>query len=314
VVAYVARRLVLLIPTLLGISIVSFLLIHVAPGDPATAILGVLATPEMIEQFRLDHHLNDPLPIQYLSWLGNVLRGDLGYSLVTPVPVSTLLSTQFPPTILLTLFTVVLAVPIAIATGVWSAVRRGKLVDSVSRATWLFGLSMPSFWLGLLLILLFGVELQWLPVGGYVSPADDPVECLRSLFLPALTLALPLAAVVSRITRTSVLEVLERDYVRTAVARGASRQRVLWAHVMPNAIVPTLTTIGLQIGYLLGGAVLVEAIFNIPGLGRLLVFSVGNRDYGVIQGIVLLGALCVILVQLAIDLVVARLDPRIQLR
>ncbi|HZV75322.1 MAG TPA: ABC transporter permease [Conexibacter sp.] len=313
-IAYTARRILLTVPTLLGVSVISFMLIHLAPGDPATAILGVLATPQMIEHFRVAFHLNDPLPLQYVNWLGGVVTGDFGFSLVTPVSVTSLLGRQFLPTVLLTGYAVVLAVPIAVATGVASAVRRGKAVDTISRAAWLFGLSMPSFWLGLLLILVFGVELRVLPVGGYVSPAEDPVQCLRSLFLPALTLALPLAAVVSRITRATVLELLDKDFVRTARAKGASQRRILWRHVVPNAVAPTLTTIGLQVGYLLGGAVLVEDVFNIPGLGRLLVFSVGNRDYAVIQGIVLLGALSVIVVQLIVDLVISRFDPRIRLR
>lgn len=311
---YVIRRLLLLIPTLLGISVIAFLLIHLAPGDPATAILGMLATPEMREQFRLDHQLNDPIPLQYVEWLGGVLRGDLGRSLASPVPVTTLLGNQYIPTILLTAFSMLIAIPVAVTTGVAAATRRGKAVDAATRATGLIGLSMPSFWLGLILILVFGVELGWLPVGGYVSPRDGLGECIRSLVLPALTLALPLGAVISRITRATVLEVLDKDYVRTARAMGTSRSRILRRHVLPNAIAPTLTTIGVQIGYLLGGAVLVEQIFNIPGLGRLLVFAVSGRDYSVVQGIVLLGALSVIFTQLAIDIVVTRIDPRIRLK
>ncbi len=310
---YVLRRLLLLIPTLLGISIVAFILIHLAPGDPAEAILGMLATPEMRAQFRADFQLNDPLWTQYWNWLTGVLRGDFGRSLAAPVPVTELLSRQWVPTVLLTAFSMAIAIPVAVTTGVVAATRRGKVVDGATRAVGLIGLSMPSFWLGLLFILFFGVRLGWLPVGGYVSPTDDLSESFKSLILPAMTLALPLSAVISRITRATVLEVLEKDFVRTARAMGTSRRRILVRHVLPNAIGPTLTTIGVQIGYLLGGAVLIEQIFNIPGLGRLLVFAVSGRDYGVVQGIVLLAAVAVIGVQLLVDIIVARIDPRIRL-
>lgn len=311
---YILRRLLLLIPTLLGISIIAFILIHLAPGDPATAILGMLATPEMREQFRADFQLNDPIVLQYLKWLGGVLQGDFGRSLSSPVAVTELLGNQYVPTILLTAFSMGIAMPVAIVSGVAAATRRGKVVDGVTRATGLIGLSMPSFWLGLLFILFFGVELGWLPVGGYTSPTEDLGECIRGLILPALTLSMPLAAVISRITRATVLEVLDKDYVRTARAMGTSRGRILSRHVLPNAIAPTLTTIGVQIGYLLGGAVLVEQIFNIPGLGRLLVFAVSGRDYGVVQGIVLLAAVSVITIQLIVDIIIARIDPRIRLK
>lgn len=310
---YVLRRLLLLIPTLVGISMIAFILIHLAPGDPATAILGMLATPEMREQFRADFQLNDPLWTQYWNWFTGVLGGDFGRSLSAPVPVTELLSKQWIPTVLLTAYSMMIAIPVALTTGVAAAVRRGKLVDGATRAIGLIGLSMPTFWLGLLFILFFGVELGWLPVGGYVSPSEDLGGCFKSLLLPALTLSLPLSAVISRITRATVLEVLEKDFVRTARAMGTSRRRILTRHVLPNAIAPTLTTIGVQIGYLLGGAVLVEQIFNIPGLGRLLVFAVSGRDYGIVQGIVLLAAVAVIGVQLIVDVIVARIDPRIRL-
>lgn len=312
--AYVARRLVLTIPTLFGISVVAFLLIHLAPGDPATAILGVLATPETLAHFREQFNLERPIPMQYVDWLSSVVRGDLGVSLTAPVSVRSMIGRQVVPTLLLTGGAVVIAVPAAIVTGVTSAVRRGRAIDSVTRAAWLVGLSMPSFWLGLLLILLFGVELELLPVGGYVSPADDLLESVRRLILPALTLALPLAAVLSRITRATVLEVLGRDFVRTARAMGASPRRILYRHVVPNVVAPTLTTLAVQVGYLVGGAVLVEQIFNIPGLGKLLVFGVSNQDYGVVQALVLLGAVSVIVIQLVVDLTITQIDPRIRLR
>lgn len=311
---YILRRLLLLIPTLLGISMVAFILIHLAPGDPADAILGMLATPEMREQFRAEFQLNDPIALQYLKWLGGLFQGDLGRSLASPVPVTELLANQYAPTFLLAAFSMGIAMPVAIFTGVAAATRRGKSIDGATRAVGLIGLSMPSFWLGLLFILYFGVELGWLPVGGYVSPTEDLGESIRSLILPALTLSLPLAAVISRITRATVLEVLDKDYVRTARAMGTSRARILTRHVLPNAIAPTLTTIGVQIGYLLGGAVVVEQIFNIPGLGRLLVFAVSGRDYGVVQGIVLLAAVSVIGIQLIVDIIIAMIDPRIRLK
>ena len=313
-IAYFGRRVLLLVPTLFGISLVSFFLIRLAPGDPATAILGVLATPQMLAQFRSQFHLDQPLPVQYLQWLAGAVTGDLGYSVISPVPVVSLLVRQFVPTVLLTTGAILISVPIGVVTGIAAARSRGQLSDGLSRAVWLFGLSMPSFWLGMLLILFFGVTLRVLPVGGYVAIESDPIGSLRSLLLPALTLAIPIAAVISRITRTAVLEVLSSDYVRTAEAKGLSRTVVLGRHVLRNAMVPTITTIGLQIGYLLGGAIVIENVFNIQGLGLLLTFAVNNRDYGVIQGLVLLAALTVMVTQLATDLIVAHIDPRITLR
>jgi peptide/nickel transport system permease protein len=314
VIAYLGRRVLLLVPTLFGISLVSFFLIHLAPGDPATAILGVLATPAMLAQFRAEFHLDQPVVVQYVQWLTGALTGNLGYSVVTPVPVVSLLVRQVVPTILLTTGAILISLPIGIVTGIAAARSRGQRSDALSRAVWLFGLSMPSFWLGMLLILLFGVTLRWLPVGGYVPIQSDPIGSLRGLLLPALTLAIPIAAVISRITRTAVLEVLASDYVRTAESKGLPETVVLGRHVLRNAMVPTVTTVGLQIGYLLGGAIVVENVFNIPGLGLLLTFAVANRDYGVIQGLVLLAALAVIATQLLTDLAVARLDPRIVLK
>ena len=313
-IAYFGRRVLLLVPTLFGISLVSYFLLHLAPGDPATAILGVLATPQMLAQFRSQFHLDQPLPVQYLQWLAGAVTGDLGYSVISPVPVVSLLVRQFVPTVLLTTGAILISVPIGVVTGIAAARSRGQLSDGLSRAVWLFGLSMPSFWLGMLLILFFGVTLRVLPVGGYVAIESDPIGSLRSLLLPALTLAIPIAAVISRITRTAVLEVLSSDYVRTAEAKGLSRTVVLGRHVLRNAMVPTITTIGLQIGYLLGGAIVIENVFNIQGLGLLLTFAVNNRDYGVIQGLVLLAALTVMVTQLATDLIVAHIDPRITLR
>lgn len=312
--SYIGRRVLLLVPTLFGISLVSFFLIHLAPGDPATAILGVLATPEMLATFREQHNLDQPVPVQYVQWLTALLQFDLGSSVSTPVPVVSLLSRQVVPTVLLTVSAVLIAVPTGIVTGVVAATHRGRIVDTLSRAAFLFGLSMPSFWLGLLLILALGVGLRILPVGGYVEPQVDAVATVRSLILPALTLSVPMAAVISRITRTAMLEVLGSDYVRTAQAKGLVERTVMRRHVLRNALVPTLTTVGLQIGYLLGGAIVVENVFNLPGLGRLMTTAVGSRDYGVIQGLVLLGASVVVTTQLLIDLVVVRLDPRIALR
>jgi peptide/nickel transport system permease protein len=309
--AYIARRLLLVVPTVLGISLVSFFLIHLAPGDPATAILGVLATPQMLANFRAQYHLDQPVIVQYVEWRGGLATGNLGYSVVSPVTVISLLARQFTPTVLLTASAMLIAVPVALMTGIVSARSRGRAADSVSRAVWLFGLSMPSFWLGMLLILLFGVFWRVLPVGGYVAIDKDPIGALRSLILPALTLAIPIAAVISRITRTSILEVLASDYVRTAESKGIRESVVMTRHVLRNSLIPAVTTIGLQVGYLLGGAIVVENVFNIPGLGLLLTFSVANRDYGVIQGIVLLGAIVVMATQLLTDLAVARLDPRV---
>lgn len=312
-VRYIARRILLLVPIFLGISVLTFVLIDLAPGDPALAIAGPHATPDVLEHYRVVLGLDRPMPIRYLEWLVGALRGDLGFSMVAPVPVTEMLGRNLNPTLYLTAFAGLIAMPAGLLTGVTAAVKRGKLYDISTRLGWLVGLSMPSFWLGLLLILIFGVQLQVLPVGGYVSPISEPVEGLRRLLLPALTLALPMGAVLSRIIRATVLEFLEKDFVRTARAMGVSERWTLYRHVVPNAAAPTLTTLGTQIATLLGGVVLVEQIFNIPGLGKLLIFGVENQDFGVVQGVVLFGAFAVVVIQLLVDIVIARIDTRIVL-
>ena len=310
---YIVRRLLLLVPVLLGISIVIFALIRVAPGGPARAVFGPTAPPEQIERFNRQYGLDQPVPIQYAIWLRGILTGDLGTSLVNQLPVSSLVLPKVLPTALLTLLAMLVSVPIGVAAGVLAAIRRGRMTDTLSRLGFLFGLSMPSFWLGIILLVVVAVNLRLLPAGGYVPLEKDPIACLRSMVLPTLTLAVPIAAVLSRVVRTATLESIGQEYVRTARSKGLPERIVITRHILRNVALPTVTTIGLQVGYLLGGAALIETVFTIPGLGRGLVDAVTNRDYAMVQAITLIIAVLTVLTALVVDLLYVRLDPRVRL-
>ncbi len=331
-IGYLGRRLLLLVPTLAGVSILAFLLVHFVPGDPAAVMLGERATPESIAQLRHEMGLDRPLPVQYAVFVGHLLRGDLGRSLKTREKIGVEIAERFPATFELAAAAMLLAVAVGIPAGILAARRRGSWWDAVVMSGSLLGVSMPIFWLGLLLLLLFSVELDWLPLSGRSSgssgvpsvtgflvldalAAGRPAavwEALRHLFLPALALGTIPLAVISRMTRSSVLEVLHADYVRTAWAKGLSEQVVLAKHVLKNAFIPTLTVIGLQFGYLLGGAIITETIFAWPGIGRWLLLSVQARDIRAVQGGVLLFAFVFVLVNLVVDLLYAVVDPRIR--
>jgi len=304
----------LLVPVLLGISIVIFALIRVAPGGPARAVFGPTAPPEQIERFNRQYGLDQPVPIQYAIWLRGILSGDLGTSLVNQLPVAALILPKILPTALLTLMAMLVSVPLGVGAGVLAAIRRGRLTDTLSRLGFLFGLSMPSFWLGIILLVVVAVNLRLLPAGGYVPLEKDPIGCLRSMVLPTLTLAVPIAAVLSRVVRTAMLEAIGEEYVRTARSKGLPERIVITRHMLRNVALPTVTTIGLQVGYLLGGAALIETVFTIPGLGRGLVDAVTNRDYAMVQAITLIIAVLTVLTALVVDLLYVYLDPRIRLR
>jgi peptide/nickel transport system permease protein len=309
---YAVRRVLAIVPVLFGISVLVFLLVHLIPGDVAQVLLGTQATDQQLETLRRSFGLDRPLPVQYVDWLTHILRGDFGVSFRTNRPVLPDLLSRFGVTLQLTLTSMLIALALAIPLGAASAANRGKVSDAVSRVAALLGLSIPNFWLGTLLILFVSINLHWLPPVGFVSLLDNPWLGVQSLILPALALGTAVAAFIMRMVRSSVLEVLGQDFIRTAHAKGLPETRVLYRHALKNAFIPVLTVIGVQIGYLLGGAVIIESIFSLPGMGRFLLDSISNRDYSIVQGGVLLIALIFSLVNLSVDLVYGWLDPRIR--
>jgi ABC-type dipeptide/oligopeptide/nickel transport system permease component len=302
---YLVRRLLVAVPTVLGVATVVFSLLRLLPGDPATLIAGPTATPESIANIRRQLGLNLPLWQQYLSFLGRLVRGDLGISSRTGSPVLAEIFTRVPYTVELAVASLLLAIAVGVAAGVIAATRRNTGADLGISGGAVFGVSMPTYWLGIMLIIVFAVRLRALPAAG----AD---QMPLSLVLPTVTLALFSMGLVARQTRSAMLEVLGQDFVRTARAKGAGRRAVLLRHALRNALLPIVTTIGLQFGALLGGAVLTESVFAWPGVGRLLVDSIGSRDYPVVQGVVLLLSLVFIVINLLTDLAYAYVDPRIR--
>jgi peptide/nickel transport system permease protein len=350
---YIVRRLVMLIPVLLGISIITFLLLRAIPGDPCRVMLGERATEEMCADFNERMGLNDPIYVQFIRYLGNVLKGDLGTSIKTGQPVTTELGDRLPMTVELTLAAMVLAVTVGILAGVIAAVNNKSIADLVTMILANIGVSMPIFWLGLILMFVFAFKLQWLPpsgrttVGVHLTSLTEAwnltesspkwlynlvdflsgfnllaalltgnvvafLDTIKHLILPALALSTIPAAIIARMTRSSLLEVLSQDYIRTATAKGLRHQVVLWRHAMKNGMLPIVTVIGLQVGYLLGGAFLTETVFSLPGVGRLLVDRILARDYPVVQGAVLVIVVVFVFVNLFVDLTYAWLDPRIR--
>jgi peptide/nickel transport system permease protein len=312
-VGFAARRLAQAVPVVFLASIGVFLLLHLLPGDPAALMAGSDASPASIEFIRHDMGLDQPLPVQYAVWLEHIVRGDLGKSIFSKLPVSQLIGQRVPATLELAVAGELITLLIALPLGIISAVKQRSPIDWVVSWVTSVGLAIPSFWLGILLILLFAVGLGWLPPGQRGDLARDPVGELKFLALPAFTLALPLAMNLARLTKASVLEVLYEDHVRTARAKGLSGVAVLLAHVLRNALVPIVTAVSLDIGRLLGGALVVETIFNWPGLGTLMLTAVGNRDYVIVQACLLLLVGVFILVNLVADLSYGFLDPRIRL-
>lgn len=305
--SYVAKRIVLLIPVLFGVSILVFLLVHLAPGDPVTSQLGIHATAQTVARLRSSLGLDQPIPIQYLFWLNRVFHGDLGTSLYAHAPVTDLIIQRFPTTLALTFASTCLAILVGVPVGVVSATHRDGLVDNVGRIVAIVGLSIPVFWLGFLLILAFAIGIPLFPPGGSLSQYG-PV----ALVLPSVTLGASFVGVIIRFTRASMLEVLGQDYVRTARAKGLSTAAVNYRHALGNALIPLVTVVGLQIGLLMSGAVLTETVFSLPGLGLLMTDAVAARDYPLIMGSVLVVAVLVVLVNLVVDLLYAVLDPRIR--
>ena len=301
---FLIRRLLLTIPVLIGVATLVFSLIHLVPGDPVQTMLGESASPQDVAQMRTRLGLDRPLYVQYLSFAGGALRGDLGTSLRTSQPVSEAILERMPATLELAAAAMLVAIVVAIPLGVIAAVRKDTPIDHAATTLALLGISMPTFWLGPLLAIVFSIWLGWLPVSGRGS--------LANLVLPAVTLGAPLAAILARMTRATVLEELRELYVTAARARGASEMRVVLAHALRNSLIPIVTVVGLQFGSVLTGAVITETIFSWPGVGRLLVQSISARDYPAVQGCILLIAITYVSMNLLVDVLYGFLDPRIR--
>ena len=311
---YIAGRLVLLVPVLLGISIVTFALIRLAPGDAVLIALGAdsRASPEQVAAIRRAYGLDQPVPVQYARWLGRVVQGDLGKSIRTGRTIRQELALRLPVTIELTILAAILGTIPALVFGTLAAIRRNSGLDYAATVSTLVGISVPNFLLATLLVLVFSLWLRWLPPLGYVELARNPAQNLRNMVLPALSLGLPLTAILMRMTRSSVLEALGQEHVRVARAKGLRERRVILRHVLPNAAIPIITVAGIQIARLLGGTVIVETIFGLPGIGRYIFEAIGTRDYPVVQGVTLVIAVLFVLVSLVVDILYAVVDPRLR--
>ena len=309
---YLAKRLAQVVPTLIFVSMLIFSLQQLLPGDPAKILAGEEQDPTVIAHLRETMHLDEALPLRYAYWVGGVLQGDLGESVRTQQPVLELVKQKLPVTIQLALMAFVIALVIGIPTGIVAAVGRGTWWDSLANAVALWGISTPNFWLGILMILLFSVQLGWLPASGYVSPFEDLKANLASMIMPAFVLGNAIAAVLMRHTRSAMLQVLSSDYVRTARAKGLNERSVVLKHALRNALTPVITLGALELGTLLSGAVLTEQVFTIPGFGKLIVDSVFNRDYAVVQGVVLVTATAYVTLSLLADLAYFAVNPRLR--
>ena len=301
---YILKRLMMLIPVLLGVTVVSFSLLQIVPGDPAVILAGEDANPEFIEAVRREYGFDQPLYIQYFRFISHVVQGDFGISIRNREPVINLLMQRFAFTVQLSFLSILIAAFIGLVAGVISATRQYSIFDNLSMMGALFGISMPIFWLGLLLMLVFSVNLRWFPAGGSGG--------LRHLILPAVALGAASAAVIARMTRASMLEVIRQDYIRTARANGLREWVVIYKHALKNAMIPVITVFGLEFGYMLGGAVLTETVFALPGVGTQLVTAILARDYPVVQGAMLLVASTFVLVNLLTDVAYAFFDPKIR--
>jgi peptide/nickel transport system permease protein len=311
--SFLIRRLLAAIPTMVLVTLAVFVILRLSPGGPAVAMLGQQASPESVAQLNHQLGLDQPLYVQYLTWLGNALRGDLGRSAFGNQPVSELIAQRVAPTLELSLLALVVALVIGLTAGMLAAIRHNTSVDALSSLLAILGVSTPSFWLAILAVLVFSIDLKWLPALGYVSPTTDLATNLKDMVLPSATLGVILAAVITRMTRASMLDTLYQDYVRTARAKGLQEYSVLLRHAFANALIPIVTLLGLQLGGLLSGAVIIESIFSLPGNGQLLVTSIFNRDFPVVQGVVVVIAIVFIVVNLIVDIIYAVIDPRIRL-
>ena len=309
--AYLVRRLALMVPVAFLVSVAVFSLIHLTPVDPAELILGEEHSPQAVIALRHELGLDQPLPQQYLTWIGRALHGDLGRSVRTNQPVAQAIAERIPNTLELGIAALAWSVLLAIPLGTIAALRRGSPIDVLATGFTVLGVSVPNFFIGILLILTLSVGLRWFPPGGYTPFSESILDNLHRLVLPAITLGTVTTAINTRFTRSSMLDVLNQDYIRTARAKGASWRQVIWDHALKNALIPVVTIVGIQVGSLLEGALVTETIFSWPGVGKLAIDSIFGRDYPIIQGIVLVIAFSYMLANLAVDMAYAWLNPRI---
>ena len=310
---YILRRLLQMIPVIFLVTVAIFSITLLLPGDVTYTILGEEATQEQRAQVIEEYGLNDPIVVQYVRWLGHAISGDLGRSFRTHQKVLEMMLERFPATLELTFFSMLIAVIIGVPAGIIAATKRNSIWDLIATFISMFGVALPFFWLGILLIMLFSLKLRWLPPSGHVPFSDNPVENLKLMILPSLTVGAAMSAVVMRQTRGAMLNVLNQNYIETARAKGLSERVVNSKHALKNAIIPVVTVIGLQVGALMGGAVVTETVFSISGVGRMVVQGIFNRDYPVVQGGILLIVMCVLLINVLVDILYAVLDPRIKL-
>ncbi len=309
---YIIRRVLLLIPVMLIVGIVAFTLVHLTPGDPASVIAGPDATSEEVERLRERMGFNEPFYVQFFQWFGGVARGDLGDSHYLGMPVTEALIGRAQPTLLLMVYSLAIAMAIGIPAGIISAIKQNSLIDRLVMIFAISGVAIPNFVLGIFLILFFAVMLGWLPTGQYTSITEDPVDHFRRMAMPAFSLGFSSAALLARLVRSSMLDTLKEDYVRTAYAKGVAFKNVINRHALRNALIPVITVIGYSIGTLLGGAVVTETVFSLPGMGRLVVQSIARRDFPVIQGAVMLIAAGYVVANLIVDILYVYIDPRIR--
>ena len=309
---YLLRRLLMLLPTLIGVTLVVFLMMHFIPGDPVTNMMGEMFSQEDADRLRKELGLDKPLLVQYGKWLGLLSRGDWGNSLFTHQPVLTDILHRLPVSLELLVLSTLVSLLIAVPAGTIAAVRPNTWKDYSAMIVAMAGVSIPEFFLGVMLFLLFGLVLGWLPVSGYIPLLENPWDNLRHMVLPFIALGLPRAALLTRLIRASLLEVLKMEYVTTARAKGLAEKFIILKHALKNALIPTVTVIGLQVGFLIGGAIVVETVFAVPGIGSFGIEAIIKRDYPQVQAFVLVGALIFVLSNLVVDLLYVVIDPRIQ--
>ncbi len=310
-ISFISGRLLSLLATTLVASIVVFTLMQVLPGDPALIILGMNAEPDTIAALHAQLGFDQPMWLRYLRWIGGFFVGDFGTSITYSVPISELLGPRIMVTVPLALMSMLISIAGAVVIGVYAAANRGKLGDTIAMGVAQIGVAIPNFWLALLLILLFALKLLWFPASGFSGWENGIWNGVRSLVLPALALGLPLAAILGRVTRSAVIETLGEDFIRTARAKGLSRKAALWKHAVPNALIPVVTIVGLQFSFLLAGTIIIENVFNLPGVGRLVFQAIAQRDLVTVQSLVTMLAASVIAVNFIVDLVYGYLDPRL---
>ncbi|MDQ1900852.1 ABC transporter permease [Paracoccus sp. WLY502] len=308
---YLLRRMIVMGASLLAASVVIFSVVELVPGDPASFMLGTGAQPETLAALRQQMGLDDPLPLRYAGWLGAILQGDFGTSFTYKTPVAPMIGERLQVSLPLAVMALVLAVVLALPVGLHAAARRGRAGDGLAMGAAHLGIALPNFWLAMLLVLVFAVHLRWLPAGGFPG-WSDPLAALRSLILPAIALALPQAAILARVLRSSLIETMGQDYIRTARAKGLSRGQTLRRHALRNALIPVLTILGMQFSFLLAGAIIIENVFYLPGLGRMIFQAITQRDLIVVQSAVLVLVAAVIAVTFLVDLAYAAVDPRLR--